>query len=259
MKFKKGDAVKVKANMEVEGFEHINFEGWQGWVLEYLDDEEAVEENEIDVEWDSVTLKQMPEDFIIKTLAEDFELSSMVFVEDALDKAKPRDKRTDNVGVLKAIEEKYQEGDDDWDEFADDDDAFYADLLESKDINVNPTNLRKYLDYLKEELEMPCIVTGIESMGTFSWEERFDFGGSSKNQHEELRKTKPSYQDTYEIIEFLEKDIQKYNAIRVKARRVTDKKEFVIGLDELHANAKTSENDALLESYSVWYVNYGGV
>jgi hypothetical protein len=258
MKFKKGDAVKVKANMEVEGFEHINFEGWQGWVLEYLDEAEAVEENEIDVEWDSVTLQQMPEDFIIKTLAEDFELSAMVFVEDALEKATPRDKRKDNEAVLKAIETKYQEGDDDWDEFADDDDAFYADLLESKDIKVNPTNLRKYLEYLKGELEMPCIVTGIESMGTFRWEERFNFGGSKK-EYEELRKTKPSFQDTYEIVEFLEKDIQEYNAIRVKARRTTDKKEFVIGLDELRSKVETSENDALLEPYSSWYVNYGGV
>jgi hypothetical protein len=41
---------------------------------------------------------------------------------------------------------------------------------------VTSENLDRYFEYLKENLTCPCMLTGIESIGHFGWEERFEFG-----------------------------------------------------------------------------------
>jgi len=43
-------------------------------------------------------------------------------------------------------------------------------------LRVTGETLHRYFEYLKENLTCPCILTGIESMGYFSWEERYSFG-----------------------------------------------------------------------------------
>ena len=55
MKYKVGDSVKVKQNVVVDDFENIDFTGWQGRIME------CFEEMELEVAWDSITLKQLPE------------------------------------------------------------------------------------------------------------------------------------------------------------------------------------------------------
>ena len=45
---------------------------------------------------------------------------------------------------------------------------------------VTGETLHRYFEYLKENLTCPCMLTGIESIGYFSWEERFSFGHGSK-------------------------------------------------------------------------------
>lgn len=254
MKFKKGDNVRIKQAITVEGFETIDFVGWQGWVTEYDDDDELLEVN---VEWDTITLKAMSPEYIRQNLDEDFDFDAMFVAENVLEKASKRDKISDRIKVIKEILTTFDDDEEEFDddEF-DDDDVFYSELFESKNIKVNSKNLRKYLAYIKECIEMPCILTGIESMGTFGWEERFDFGGGTKAEHDILRKTQPSYRDEYELLGFMEKDIEDYMAIRVKVKRLSDKKQFIIGLDELKPVDKTSENYAIIDPFVVWYVNY---
>jgi hypothetical protein len=47
-----------------------------------------------------------------------------------------------------------------------------ANIFGTKDVpDVTDETLEMYLDYLKQNLEMPCLVTGIEDMGCFAWEE----------------------------------------------------------------------------------------
>jgi hypothetical protein len=252
MKFKKGDSVKVKKDTVVEGFEDMDFTGWQGWVTEYFDSEDNDGVKEVNIEWDSITLKALPQEYIIRNIAEDFDFDSIILTEDTLEIANKRDKISDRIKVIKKIENDLE--DDGFDDF--EEDAFYIDLFESKKIEVNPTNLRKYLAYIKECIEMPCILTGIESMGTFAWEERFDFGMGTKEEYEAMRKTRPSYHDSFELISFLETEIESHKAIRVKVSRVSDKKQFVIGLDELKPEDEGSENYAILDPYVDWYVNH---
>ena len=52
-----------------------------------------------------------------------------------------------------------------------------ADIFGSPKVpKVTEETLAIYLDYLKQHLEVPCQLTGIESRGCFVWEESYLFG-----------------------------------------------------------------------------------
>lgn len=117
-------------------------------------------------------------------------------------------------------------------------------------------NLRKtkktvaiFLQYLKDNIELPCILTGQED---FQWEEFYVLGPGDKKEYEELKKYNPSYTDEYELLGFVSKDEQ----ILAKVKRISDGKKFVIGLDWLEATDKKSKNYEIINDYCVWYVNY---
>jgi len=110
--------------------------------------------------------------------------------------------------------------------------------------------IKKYLKYLKNNLDTPCIVTGIED---FPWEEKYVFGYGSKKEYERLKKDNPSYTDIFEIIGF-EEDVGEQIIVNVK--RQSDNKKFEIVLDWLEAIDRKSKNYQLLNDYAVWYVNY---
>jgi hypothetical protein len=127
---------------------------------------------------------------------------------------------------------------------------------EAQMIEVMPADtLQTYFNYIQENIEVPCLLTGIESMGYFGWEERYSFGFGSKTEYEKLRKDRASFQDQYELEEFkatLEADWD----ILVNVRRIVDGKRFTIPLSELQAVDETSQNSQLLNDYTVWFVNW---
>ena len=111
--------------------------------------------------------------------------------------------------------------------------------------------------HLKENLNLPCEVTGIED---FRWEERYVFGPGNKKEYERLKKDRPSYTDRYELLSiatdhesewtmFWEDDITGH------VKRLSDGKEFLLGLSELKAVDKKSKQYQLLDDFSVWLVN----
>lgn len=122
---------------------------------------------------------------------------------------------------------------------------------------VNEDTLQIYFDYIKTHLQLPCRLTGIESIGYFGWEERFDFGFGSKAEYARLRKERGSYHDEYELEQFeaaieVDWDID----IVVNVKRTGDDKRFSIPLSELEAVDHTSDNYILLNDYTVWMVNW---
>ena len=108
-----------------------------------------------------------------------------------------------------------------------------------------------FRDYLKKNLELPCLLTGIED---FPWEERFVFGFGDKAEYERLKKTRPSYTDTFELLNIDEADPD--DGIVAVVQRTSDRKEFSLPLADLEARVKESKNYQLLDDYSVWFVNY---
>ncbi len=125
-------------------------------------------------------------------------------------------------------------------------------ILQSDDTERTNENLEKYLDYLKKNLSYPCVLTGVED---FNWEEFYIFGPGDKEEYEELKRTKPSYTDRFELLELLDK-VDLILGIFAKVKRCSDEKIFLIPLADLKAADKKSENCQLLHDFSVWIVNY---
>ena len=123
---------------------------------------------------------------------------------------------------------------------------------DGKVARVSRENFSIYQKYLEDNIELPCLVTGHED---FPWEEKYVFGYGSQKEYEELKKTNPSYTDTYELIEFKTRTEKSYN-IHVKVRRVSDKKQFVLPLDDLEPVDKTHKNMELISDYSSWFANW---
>jgi len=118
-------------------------------------------------------------------------------------------------------------------------------------IVVSMATLRKYIKYLQKELEMPCELTGIED---FRWEEYYVLGPGDMDEYEELKKTQPSYTDTFKLIA-VENDItEKRLGIMVSVRRGRQK--FYLPLQDLKAIDKKSLNYKLIDEYCTWIVNY---
>ncbi|MGN7611890.1 YecA family protein [Magnetococcales bacterium HHB-1] len=116
-------------------------------------------------------------------------------------------------------------------------------------VSTDRENIEKYFQYLVENISHSCILTGIED---FSWEERYVFGGRSQSEYKRLKKTMPSYTDSFKLLKLVNHGEQ----ILAKVMRVTDKKIFDIPLDELEAKDRKSKDYQILDDYSVWYVNF---
>ena len=125
-------------------------------------------------------------------------------------------------------------------------------ILGTKKYGVTRATLKKYLKYLKQHVEFPCQLTGIED---FDWEEFYVFGPGSEREYEELKETQPSYKDKFSLIDFVNNLDDWEAGIFVVVRRESDRKKFVLPLADLKATNKKSQNYQLLDDYSVWFVN----
>jgi hypothetical protein len=67
---------------------------------------------------------------------------------------------------------------------------------------VTDETLAIYFDYLKQHLELPCRLTGIEDMGCFAWEERYRFLPERAEEYAERRKQEPSQGYLERVAEF---------------------------------------------------------
>ncbi len=125
-------------------------------------------------------------------------------------------------------------------------------ILGAKNYGVSGATLKKYLKYLKKNVEFPCQLTGIED---FEWEEFYVLGPGDKMEYEELKETQASYRDKFSLLDFVDNLDDWEEGILVAVRRESDRKKFVLPLADLKATNKKSQNYQLLDDYSVWFVN----
>ncbi len=119
---------------------------------------------------------------------------------------------------------------------------------------VTEETLAIYLHYLNQHLEVPCQLTGIESLGCFAWEASYIFGRRRPKEYAQRKKQQPSYTDTYAFLSF-EEEYDPYAGLAVTVQRVSDSKRFVLPFAHLKAREKPSNNSQLLDDYVVWFVN----
>ncbi|MGB8701742.1 MAG: hypothetical protein WCD18_20185, partial [Thermosynechococcaceae cyanobacterium] len=92
---KVGDAVIVKLGVQDPDF-GINLAGWQGQVCEVSDDQKLV-----CIDWDGLTLKNMPDSVITQCEEEGMEWSQMYLEVSDVELATPRDMPEDGVAQIK--------------------------------------------------------------------------------------------------------------------------------------------------------------
>jgi hypothetical protein len=114
-----------------------------------------------------------------------------------------------------------------------------------------------FFKYLKAHLQFPCQVTGCED---FQWEEPYVIGGWDRREYERLKKTQPSYEDRYELLDieqgvYSEWMLFRCEDIAARVRRISDGKKFILGLAELKATDKKSPNCQLIDDFACWFVN----
>lgn len=88
VRFKVGDSVVVKPGIQDEDFD-IDIGGWQGRIIEITADEM------LNVEWDSVTLRQMPPAYIENSEEEGLVWGQYYLAPDDVEPVPARDKHTD--------------------------------------------------------------------------------------------------------------------------------------------------------------------
>jgi len=112
-------------------------------------------------------------------------------------------------------------------------------------------NSQRWRQHLLTNLTLPLRVTGTED---FPWEEPYVFGAWDADEYEDLKKTKPSYTDTFELLEIGEPDED--NDLTAKVKRVSDQKMFDIGLSWLIPTSKKDPAYTMMDDYAVWHYNY---
>lgn len=241
---KKGDSVKVKQGILDPDLNQFDMSGWQGRITNITSDNES---DLIEIAWDSITLKQLPKEFIENSIEDGYDYSVMSLGKDDIELTKPRDKGSDVEKQKKTIENHYHNI------AFDEHEKRIAAILSTDDLSVTEEKQNVYLDYLQSNIQKRIILTGRED---FTWEEKYLFGGWSKKEYEELKKTQASYTDKFEFIELLE-DIDEMYGLLAKVKRVTDKKQFILPLWDLKCINKNSKTYKLISDYSFWMTNYG--
>ena len=123
-------------------------------------------------------------------------------------------------------------------------------ILGENNLTVSAFSLQIYRNFLQKNIIFPCDLTGRED---FFWEEIYVFGGGDKKEYDELKKTQPSYTDTYTFMSFDEQ--KEKDGLLVKVKRLSDHNQFVLPLADLKVIDKTSRNHQLVHEYAVWWVN----
>ena len=216
------DSVIVRQGVKEPDLEEFEIGGWQGRVVK-IDTVSDKDNVLITIEWDSLTLLQMPSNFIEQSEIDGLDWSSMVLYDSELEKSVSRDQK-ENVKKAKAkLSDKYywvslgQEG-----------------LRISKILHgVNPHDdmkcMQKWVEHLDKELIFPIQAIVLESEDNWL----------IKDGDKVLIKALPHIVDTYGIIASIK----------------LDRKKYMFPLCDLEVIDKTRKDFQLIDDYRIWFAN----
>jgi hypothetical protein len=222
MKFKNGDSVIVNQGVKEPDFEEFELSGWKGRIIE-IDDKSNKDNILITIEWDSITLKLIPSDYIEKSEIEGHDWSRMILYESDLEMSAPADKKGDVKKIKDELLNKYH-----WASFGEEG------LRISKILqDINPKNemkcLKKWVEHLDKELTFP--VKAIVSESEDNW--------LIKSRDKVVINSLPHIVDMYGIIA----------SIRLNGKK------YEFPLCDLEVIDKTMPDYQLIKDYCIWFSN----
>jgi hypothetical protein len=222
MSLKIGDSVIVKAGIMDPDSETFEMGGWQGRVNAIIPESDNAN-TIITIEWDSLTLKQIPAEYIHQSEAEGLDWTAMNLYETDVEKSIPRDNQKDVKMEQDLLSEKYY-----WSSLGEEG-LRISKILEG----VNPKDemkcLQNWVSHLDKALTFPIQVIVPESENNWLIKE------GDKVRIESLSEIV----DLYGIIA----------GIELKGKKL----EFP--LCDLQVIDKKTANFQLIEDYRTWFAN----
>jgi len=217
-----GDSVKVKTGVLEPDTEKFEIGGWQGRVVE-IDTMTTDEGTLVNIQWDGVTLKQIPPDYIIQSEIEGLGWDMMVLFESDIEMTASRDSLEDVKMVQEALFEKYY-----WSHLGEDGLRIAA-VLEGTDRNDEKSCFEKWMKHIERNLTLPCQAEVMES------EENGQINEGS----------------TVEISKISELD----DRFGILATITFEGNNFEFPLCDLDVTDKKSPNYQYINDYTVWFAN----
>lgn len=223
--FELGDSVAVENGVEHPDLDY-DISGWQGRVID-VDTGDEPFGTLIGVEWDSLTLQNMPRDLIEDADQAGIDWTQAYLLPEALLPVQPRDSEEDVTRVSTALSQRYETAGYEGEESATEREARTqrtAQLLSGID---EKGSLQRWADYLYENLQFPFNVT----VATFL--EQGPMQQGDRGQVEAISLV----DDSHGII----------------VRIAHDGDEYDLPLATLEVDAETSVNHQLVTDYSFWW------
>ena len=116
--------------------------------------------------------------------------------------------------------------------------------------------LERYLTFITPYLEPGLRLKASESMGYFSWEERYIWSSSDsiKKEHKRLKKEYASTTDILKIVSI--QGIDEESGISLKVRRPKDDKNLVIPLADLRTIELGITANQIIDDYACYITNF---
>lgn len=222
-KFKVGDGVKVKAGIMDPDIKNSCIGGWQGRIVGITT--ESTGDVMVDIKWDSITLKNIPEKAIKKSEQEGFDWTMMTLSADEVESAQKRDTESDVEKAAAMIAKDHA-----WDCLNDEGDRIKK-VLAGVDEDNEIEALQAWEDFLFEKLEFP-----------------FD---AKVAEYQERGRLKVN--DKVKVVEIVDTD-DLYGII-VNLRHKARKKSYDFPLCDLEVTDKKSANYLPVKDYCVWFAN----
>jgi len=217
-----GDSVIVNQGVKEPDLEAFELGGWQGRVTE-IDTKSNKDNILITVEWDSITLNQIPSDYIIQSEIDGFSWSSMVLYDSNLEKTTPRDKIKNVEKAIDELSDKYY-----WSSLGEEG-VRISKVLQGVKPDDEMKSLQKWVEHLDKELTFPIPAIVVESE---------DYG-SINSGDEVIIKSLTHIVDMYGVIA----------SIRLNGK----KSEYP--LCDLEVLDKTKSDFQLIDDYRIWFAN----
>ena len=222
MKLKIGDSVKVKYGILEPDNEEFEIGGWQGRVIN-IDTKSNAKNVLLTIEWDSETLQQIPNNYIIEAEEEGLSWQTMVLYHSDIESTTSRDSIITVKSAQDKLEDKFY-----WSSFGEE-----GKRIEKVLEGINPKDTdkceRRWYNYLETNLSFPFkAVVYLESYST-----------TLKDGYVVTVKSLNDFIDMYGII----------------ANTSFERQKLDIPLLELKVKDKKSSNFRLINDFNTWFGN----